>query len=175
MRVTKCSRYRISPESMLSSVPVHSRISLKTLEPFWRVEIESTYSCLQSLKLTSAPVFLHVPPRGAPKWKSMSTGAPGGKGGEAGSILVGPDVFDLAHQGFQAEVIAKWVSERTELHVRTITAPAFSLLRSVLSHRHRHTCMSCVLRGRCACSARRTTSGCSRSACSSRSCSRCST
>lgn len=76
----------------------------------------------QALKLTSAPVFLHVPPRGAPKWKSMSTGAQGGgkNAGEAGSILVGPDVFDLAHQGFQAEVIAKWVSERTELHVRPL-------------------------------------------------------
>ena len=99
------------------------------------------YWCLQSLKLTSAPVFLHVPPRGAPKWKSMSTSAPGGKGGEAGSILVGPDVFDLAHQGFQAEVIAKWVSERTEQHVRTIAAScAFSLFGCMCSLVYVYVC-----------------------------------
>ena len=73
--------------------------------------------CVQSLKLSTAPVFLHVPPRGQPRWKHAS--APTQDAASSyGSILVGPDVFDLQHMGLSAEALAKWVSERSDVQAR---------------------------------------------------------
>ena len=77
------------------------------------------YGCcvcvVQALKLTTAPVFLHIPPRGQPRWKTASAPTQGVGSGAMGSILTGPDVFDIQHQGFSAEVLAKWVSERSDV------------------------------------------------------------
>ena len=46
----------------------------------------------QSLKLNTAPVIMHIPPKGRQK-----------KG----------DTFNMGQHGFAAEQLAKWVNERT--------------------------------------------------------------
>lgn len=48
------------------------------------------------LRLNSAPVFMHFPPKGKPKKV---------------------DTLDIQRVGFAAENIARWVAERTDIQV----------------------------------------------------------
>lgn len=48
------------------------------------------------MRLNTAPVFIHFPPKGKPK-----------------SL----DTMDIQRVGFSAESIAKWISERTDINV----------------------------------------------------------
>lgn len=49
------------------------------------------------MKLNTAPVFIHFPPKGKPK-----------------SL----DTMDIQRVGFMAETIAKWIADRTDIQVR---------------------------------------------------------
>lgn len=51
---------------------------------------------LFQLRLNSAPVFMHFPPKGKPKKV---------------------DTLDIQRVGFAAENIARWVAERTDIQV----------------------------------------------------------
>lgn len=46
--------------------------------------------------MNSAPSFMHFPPKGRPKRA---------------------DTFDLQRIGFAAEQLAKWIADRTDVHV----------------------------------------------------------
>lgn len=48
------------------------------------------------LNMNSAPTFMHFPPKGRPKRA---------------------DTFDLQRIGFAAEQLAKWIADRTDVHV----------------------------------------------------------
>jgi len=58
-----------------------------------------------SLKTNSAPVFMHFPAKGKPK-----------KG----------DTMDVHRVGFAAEQVARWVAERTDIHIRVFRPPNYS-------------------------------------------------
>lgn len=49
------------------------------------------------LRLNTAPVFMHFPPKGKPKTA---------------------DTMDISRIGFSAEAIAKWIAERTDIQVK---------------------------------------------------------
>lgn len=49
------------------------------------------------MRLNTAPVFMHFPPKGKPK---------------------NMDTMDIQRIGFSAEAIAKWIAERTDIQVR---------------------------------------------------------
>lgn len=48
------------------------------------------------MKLNTAPVYMHFPPKGKPK---------------------AADTMDIQRVGFGAEAIAKWIGERTDIQV----------------------------------------------------------
>lgn len=48
------------------------------------------------MRLNTAPVYMHFPPKGKPK---------------------AADTMDIQRVGFAAEAIAKWISERTDIQV----------------------------------------------------------
>lgn len=48
------------------------------------------------MRLNTAPVYMHFPPKGKPK---------------------PADTMDIQRVGFAAEAIAKWISERTDIQV----------------------------------------------------------
>lgn len=54
---------------------------------------------LFQLRLNTAPIFMHFPPKG----KRRSS-----------------DTFEIQRVGFAAEAIAKWIAERTEVQVNRI-------------------------------------------------------
>lgn len=49
------------------------------------------------MKLNTAPVFIHFPPKGKPK---------------------NLDTMDIQRVGYNAETIAKWIADRTDIQVR---------------------------------------------------------
>uniref|UniRef100_A0A0L8HYT1 Tumor suppressor candidate 3 n=1 Tax=Octopus bimaculoides TaxID=37653 RepID=A0A0L8HYT1_OCTBM len=57
------------------------------------------------LKINTAPVFMHFPPKGKPR-----------KG----------DTMDIHRVGFAAELIARWVGERTDIQIRVFRPPNYS-------------------------------------------------
>ncbi|XP_014663863.1 PREDICTED: tumor suppressor candidate 3-like [Priapulus caudatus] len=72
---------------------------------FAMVDYDQAADVFQSLKMTSAPVFIHFPPKGKPKKA---------------------DTMDLQRVGFYAEAIAKWVGERTDIQIRIFRPPNYS-------------------------------------------------
>ncbi|XP_029443028.1 tumor suppressor candidate 3 isoform X2 [Rhinatrema bivittatum] len=63
-----------------------------------------TMFCLQ-LNMNSAPTFMHFPAKGKPKRA---------------------DTFDLQRIGFAAEQLAKWIADRTDVHIRVFRPPNYS-------------------------------------------------
>lgn len=72
---------------------------------FAMVDYDEGPDSFQSLKLNTAPVFMHFPAKGKPK-KS--------------------DTMDIHRVGFAAEQIAKWVAERTDIQIRVFRPPNYS-------------------------------------------------
>ncbi|CAD5122082.1 DgyrCDS10533 [Dimorphilus gyrociliatus] len=72
---------------------------------FAMVDYDEGADVFTSLKLNSAPTFMHFPPKGKSK-----------KG----------DTMDLNRVGFAAEQIARWVQERTDVHIRVFRPPSYS-------------------------------------------------
>lgn len=68
------------------------------------------------MRLNTAPVYMHFPPKGKPKPS---------------------DTMDIQRIGFAAEAIAKWISERTDIQVRSLLiryiflAESFSTFKNV--------------------------------------------
>jgi len=72
---------------------------------FAMVDFDEGPDVFQSMKLNSAPVFMHFPAKGKPK-KS--------------------DTMDIQRVGFGADAISKWVNERTEINIRVFRPPNYT-------------------------------------------------
>lgn len=72
---------------------------------FILVDYDEANEVFQSLKINSAPALLHFPDKGKPK-----------KG----------DTMDIHRVGFSAEILARWISERTDINVRVFRPPNYS-------------------------------------------------
>jgi len=72
---------------------------------FAMVDFDEGPDVFQTMKLNTAPVFMHFPAKGKPK-KS--------------------DNMDIQRVGFSAEAISKWIGERTELNIRVFRPPNYT-------------------------------------------------
>ncbi|XP_014216814.1 tumor suppressor candidate 3 [Copidosoma floridanum] len=72
---------------------------------FASVDYDESPEVFQMLKLNSAPVYVHFPPKGKPK---------------------PADTMDIQRVGLAAEVISKWVFERTDIQIRVFRPPSYS-------------------------------------------------
>ena len=72
---------------------------------FGVVDFDEGADVFQQLNLNTAPVFMHFPAKGKPK-KS--------------------DTMDLQRIGLSSESLAKWVAERTDIHIRIFRPPNYS-------------------------------------------------
>ena len=78
---------------------------------FALVDFDDGSEAFQSLNINSAPVFLHFPPKGQPK-----------------KI----DHMDIQRLGFFAEVIARWIQERTGVNIHVFRPPYYTGTLAVL-------------------------------------------
>lgn len=62
------------------------------------------------MKLNSAPVYMHFPPKGKPK---------------------PADTMDIQRVGFGAEAVAKWISERTDIQVSVYTRALYPKYKNI--------------------------------------------
>ena len=72
---------------------------------FAMVDFDEGPDVFQIMKLNSAPVFMHFPAKGKPKKL---------------------DTMDIQRVGFGAEAVAKWIGERTEVHIRVFRPPNYT-------------------------------------------------
>jgi len=72
---------------------------------FAMVDFDEGPDVFQSMKLNTAPVFMHFPAKGKPKKL---------------------DSMDLQRVGFGADAIAKWIGERTEVNIRVFRPPNYT-------------------------------------------------
>lgn len=71
---------------------------------FVMVDFDEGKDVFQMLRLNTAPVFMHFPAKGKPK---------------------NADTLDVQRLGFNAEVIGRWVQERTEVQIRIFRPPNY--------------------------------------------------
>lgn len=71
---------------------------------FAMVDFDEGSDVFQALKLNSAPVFMHFPPKGKPKKA---------------------DTYDMQRMGFSAEQVSRWIAERTDVHIRVFRPPNY--------------------------------------------------
>jgi len=72
---------------------------------FAMVDFDEGPDVFQSMKLNTAPVFMHFPAKGKPKKA---------------------DNMDIQRIGFSSEAIAKWIGERTEVTIRVFRPPNYT-------------------------------------------------
>ncbi|XP_076770155.1 dolichyl-diphosphooligosaccharide--protein glycosyltransferase subunit TUSC3 isoform X4 [Arvicanthis niloticus] len=72
---------------------------------FGMVDYDEGTDVFQQLNMNSAPTFMHFPSKGRPKRA---------------------DTFDLQRIGFGAEQLAKWIADRTDVHIRVFRPPNYS-------------------------------------------------
>merc|ERR1711874_428301 len=72
---------------------------------FAMVDFDEGPDVFQSMKLNTAPVFMHFPAKGKPKKA---------------------DNMDIQRVGFSAEAIAKWIGERTDINIRVFRPPNYT-------------------------------------------------
>ncbi|CAK9797819.1 Magnesium transporter protein 1 [Anthophora plagiata] len=72
---------------------------------FASVDFDEGSDVFQMMRLNTAPVYMHFPPKGKPK---------------------SADTMDIQRVGFGAEAIAKWISERTDIQIRVFRPPNYS-------------------------------------------------
>ncbi|XP_060530308.1 tumor suppressor candidate 3 [Cylas formicarius] len=72
---------------------------------FAMVDFDEGSEVFQMMRLNTAPVFIHFPPKGKPK---------------------NADTMDIQRIGFGAEAVAKWIQERTDIQIRVFRPPNYS-------------------------------------------------
>lgn len=72
---------------------------------FTMVDYDDGSDVFNSLKINSAPVFIHFPPKGKPKRA---------------------DTMDIHRVGFAAEQLARWIADRTDIQIRVFRPPNYS-------------------------------------------------
>lgn len=78
---------------------------------FAMVDFDEGSDVFQMMRLNTAPVFMHFPAKGKVK---------------------GADTMDIQRVGFQAESIAKWIQERTEVSIRVFRPPNYTATIAML-------------------------------------------
>ncbi|XP_035907386.1 tumor suppressor candidate 3 [Anopheles stephensi] len=78
---------------------------------FAMVDFDEGSDVFQMLRLNTAPVFIHFPPKGKPK---------------------PADTMDIQRVGVSAEVIGKWIQERTDIQIRIFRPPNYSATVAIL-------------------------------------------
>lgn len=78
---------------------------------FAMVDFDEGSDVFQMLRLNTAPVFIHFPAKGKPK---------------------PADTMDIQRVGVSAEVIGKWIQERTDIQIRIFRPPNYSATVAVL-------------------------------------------
>nr|XP_018897613.1 PREDICTED: tumor suppressor candidate 3-like [Bemisia tabaci] len=69
------------------------------------LDFDGSADVFQWMKINTAPMFIHFPPKGKPKQK---------------------DTLDVQRVGFAAEAIAKWIHEQTDIQIRVFRPPNYS-------------------------------------------------
>jgi len=72
---------------------------------FALVDFDECQSIFQSMKLYTAPVFVHFPAKGKP---------------------ASQDKMDIQRFGVEAEAISRWINERTDIQIRVFRPPNYS-------------------------------------------------
>ncbi|XP_065124109.1 dolichyl-diphosphooligosaccharide--protein glycosyltransferase subunit MAGT1 [Paramisgurnus dabryanus] len=72
---------------------------------FAMVDFDEGSDVFQMLNMNSAPTFINFPAKGKPKRA---------------------DTYDLQVRGFAAEQLARWVADRTDVHIRVIRPPNYA-------------------------------------------------
>ncbi|KAL6252241.1 hypothetical protein P5V15_014782 [Pogonomyrmex californicus] len=72
---------------------------------FVSIDFDEGSDVFRLMKLNTAPVYMHFPPKGKPK---------------------AADTMDIQRVGFGAEAIAKWISERADIQIRVFRPPNYS-------------------------------------------------
>ncbi|XP_018329936.2 tumor suppressor candidate 3 [Agrilus planipennis] len=72
---------------------------------FVLIDFDDGSDIFQMYKLNTAPIFIHIPPKGK---------------------LKPQDNMDIQRVGFSAEAIAKWIAERTDVQIRVFRPPNYS-------------------------------------------------
>ncbi|XP_050546304.1 tumor suppressor candidate 3 [Daktulosphaira vitifoliae] len=72
---------------------------------FGIVDFDEGSDIFQTMRINTAPVFMHFPSKGKPKPL---------------------DTMDIQRLGFAAEMIAKWIQERTDVQIRIFRPPNYS-------------------------------------------------
>lgn len=72
---------------------------------FVSIDFDEGSDVFQLMRLNTAPVYMHFPPKGKPK---------------------AADTMDIQRVGFAAEAIAKWIGERTDIQIRVFRPPNYS-------------------------------------------------
>jgi oligosaccharyltransferase complex subunit gamma len=72
---------------------------------FALVDFDEAGPIFQSMKLYTAPVFIHFPPKGK---------------------VLAQDKMDIQRFGVEAEAISRWISERTDVQIRVFRPPNYS-------------------------------------------------
>ncbi|KAG5312649.1 MAGT1 protein, partial [Acromyrmex insinuator] len=72
---------------------------------FASIDFDEGSDVFRLMKLNTAPVYMHFPPKGKPK---------------------AADTMDIQRVGFGAEAIAKWIGERTDIQIRVFRPPNYS-------------------------------------------------
>lgn len=72
---------------------------------FASIDFDEGSDVFQLMRLNTAPVYMHFPPKGKPK---------------------AADTMDIQRIGFAAEAIAKWIGERTDIQIRVFRPPNYS-------------------------------------------------
>lgn len=78
---------------------------------FAMVDFDEGSDVFQLLRLNTAPVFIHFPAKGKPK---------------------PADTMDIQRVGVSAEVIGKWIQERTDIQIRIFRPPNYSATVAIL-------------------------------------------
>ena len=72
---------------------------------FALVDFDDGNEAFQSMNLNSAPAFIHFPAKSKPR---------------------NQDILDIQRVGFNAEALAKWIHERTEVNIRVFRPPNYT-------------------------------------------------
>ncbi|KAK2726390.1 tumor suppressor candidate 3-like [Artemia franciscana] len=91
--------YTIVANSYKYSMPSSNKLF------FGMVDFDDAQDIFQLMRLNTAPVVMHFPPKGKPK-KS--------------------DTMDIQRVGFGADAMAKWIGEQTEVQIRVLRPPNYS-------------------------------------------------
>ncbi|CAH0392507.1 unnamed protein product [Bemisia tabaci] len=102
----QCTICRQASEEFTIVANSHRYSAVYNKDLFFAVlDFDGSAEVFQWMKINTAPMFIHFPPKGKPKNK---------------------DTLDVQRVGFAAESIAKWIHEQTDVQIRVFRPPNYS-------------------------------------------------